>query len=118
LQLILACARVQWPAVLLACAPALPLACTEEAARGWLDTRTPANCQAARLKASQQLVADLVEDQRTHAEQHQDSSGPASTSDQQQEQLPKHKQLEHALRRCSPIMVNCGNATCCDSSSV
>eukprot|EP00983_Pelagomonas_calceolata_P118657 1160528-Pelagomonas_calceolata.AAC.2 len=60
--------------------------------------------QTARLRASQQLVADLLEDQKTHGRPQE--GGSSSSSDQQQ--LPKHKQLEHALRRCSPIMV-CSN---------
>ncbi|KAF5843805.1 hypothetical protein DUNSADRAFT_5042 [Dunaliella salina] len=56
--------------------------------------------EAARLRASQQLVADLLEDQKTHGKLQE--GGSSGGSDHQQ--LPKHKQLEHALRRCSPIM--------------
>lgn len=56
--------------------------------------------QADRLKAIQQLVPDLLEDQRAHGVQ-PDGSAAA----EQHQQLPKHKQLEHALRHCSPIMV-------------
>jgi hypothetical protein len=70
-----------------------------------LATPCPSHPQAPRLDAVKQLVEQVVADQR--------QNGPAAgNADSGPAHVPKAKQLEHALRLCSPITVSSDDLFC------
>ena len=60
--------------------------------------------QDKRLQAASSIASELLQDQRRHSESLSSSTGGEEVG-VALDSLPKAKQLEHALRRCSPVMV-------------